>query len=312
LINRNVAHVQALRESGAHITGTIEFTQAVTALTPDEMTGTYDLIFLFTKQQLNRSVAEWLRPFLADQGVLVTFQNGIPEPLLSEVLGEGRVIGAVVEWGAGMTGPGTVKMTSPLEASSFRIGSLTGGNEDKLAQIAEILSIMCPATIESNFIGFRWAKLLVNAAFSGVSAVIGGTFGDAVDDLRARECVHMVMKECMDVCEAAGVRMADFQGLNPVTIYGFNGPIKKWLANKLLPLATRRHKNTKASMLQDLEAGKKTEVESINGVVSEWGDRHGVPTPYCKKIVEVIRRIEQGELRPSLENIALFDELRQE
>ena len=53
LVNRNQAHVQALREKGAHIKGTVDFTVPVTALFPDEMTGTYDVIFLMTKQLFN-------------------------------------------------------------------------------------------------------------------------------------------------------------------------------------------------------------------------------------------------------------------
>jgi 2-dehydropantoate 2-reductase len=64
-------------------------------------------------------------------------------------------------------------------------------------------------------------------------------------------------------------------------------------------------------MLQDLEHGKKTEVDSIDGVVCEWGERHGVATPYSRLIVEIVHRMEAGELRPGAENIALFDELKQ-
>jgi 2-dehydropantoate 2-reductase len=311
LVNCNAAHVQALRETGAHVTGTVEFTQAVTALTPDEMTGTYDLIFLLTKQQFNREVAEQLRPLLSDDGALVTFQNGIPEPLLAGILGGPRVLGAVVEWGATMTGPGTVRLTSPLDASVFRVGSIGEANSTRLTQTVDLLQLMCSVAIETNFIGVRWTKLLINAAFSGMSTVIGGTFGQAVDDLRSRECVHMVMKECMDVAQAAGVAIESVQGTNPVTIYGFNSTFKKWIANKLLPLAVRKHRDTKASMLQDIEAGKKTEVDSIDGVVCEGGERHGLQSPYSRKIVELVHRREKGELRPALENVALFDDLKQ-
>jgi 2-dehydropantoate 2-reductase len=311
LINRNVAHIQALREHGAHVTGTLDFVQPVTALTPDEMTGAYDIIFLLTKQQFNRDVAEFLRPFMNDDSVLVTFQNGIPEPLLAQVLGERRVLGAVVEWGAELTGPGTVLLTSPLDVSFFRIGSLGIPNPEKLEQAARLLRLMCGVTIEENFIGVRWSKLLINAAFGGMSVALGQTFGQAVDDLRSRECVHMVMKECIDVAAAAGVTIVPVQGTDIVAIYNFTNRIKKWIANKLLPLAIGKHRNTRASLLQDLERGKKTEVDSINGVVCEWGERHGVATPYCRKIVEIVHRIEAGEGQPTVENLALFDELKQ-
>ncbi|MEE0805611.1 MAG: 2-dehydropantoate 2-reductase, partial [Prevotellamassilia sp.] len=100
LINRNKAHVAALQKEGARVVGTVEFTQPVTAYTPAEMSGTYDIIFLMTKQQHNAEVVEQLRSYLAEDGVLVTFQNGLPELQIAKVLGENRVLGCTVAWGA--------------------------------------------------------------------------------------------------------------------------------------------------------------------------------------------------------------------
>ena len=86
LVNRNKAHVQALQEHGAQVTGTVNFTQKVTAYTPDQMDGKYDIIFLMTKQQHNGEVVTMLKEFLAEDGVLVTFQNGLPEMQIAGIL----------------------------------------------------------------------------------------------------------------------------------------------------------------------------------------------------------------------------------
>ena len=102
LVNRNRAHVDALREKGAHITGTVDFSTPVTAITPEKMTAPYDVIFLMTKQLHNKEVVTFLKPLLAPDGVIVTFQNGIPEPGIAEIVGESHTIGCVVEWGATM------------------------------------------------------------------------------------------------------------------------------------------------------------------------------------------------------------------
>ena len=59
-------------------------------------------------------------------------------------------------------------------------------------------------------------------------------------------------------------------------------------------------------MLQDLEKGKLTEVDSINGAVSEYGRKVACPTPMNDKVVEIIHRIEKGELKPSFDNLKLF------
>jgi ketopantoate reductase len=100
LINRNKAHIDALRKNGAKVTGTVNFSQPVTAYTPDEMSGTYDIIFLMTKQQQNKEVVTMLKEFLATDGVIVTLQNGIPELEIGDIVGENRVLGCTVAWGA--------------------------------------------------------------------------------------------------------------------------------------------------------------------------------------------------------------------
>ena len=102
LVNRNKAHVAALNEKGAHITGTVEMTVPVKAITPDEMSGKYSVIFLMTKQLFNKEVVTFLKPFLTDDGVIVTLQNGIPEPGIAEIIGKEHTMGCAVEWGAAL------------------------------------------------------------------------------------------------------------------------------------------------------------------------------------------------------------------
>ena len=76
LINRNRAHVEALRTKGAHVTGTTEMTVPVKALTPDEMTGKYDLIILLTKQIDNVETLTALKPYMSEDCTVCTLQNG--------------------------------------------------------------------------------------------------------------------------------------------------------------------------------------------------------------------------------------------
>ncbi len=80
LISRNREHIRALQEKGAQIVGKRTATIPVTAMLPEDMQGAYDLIFLLTKQNENKLVASFLKPFLAEDGMLCTMQNGIPEP----------------------------------------------------------------------------------------------------------------------------------------------------------------------------------------------------------------------------------------
>ena len=306
LINRNKAHIEALRTNGARITGTVSFTQKVAALTPDEMTGTYDIIFLLTKQQHNRDVVTFLKPFLADDGVIVTMQNGIPEMLVGEIVGNERVIGCTVAWGATMKSGGECELTSAPDSLTFSIGTLTPQRHKYFGEVKRLLEMMGRVDIDDNFIGTRWSKLLINAAFSGMSAVLGCTFGEAAGNRQSRRIVQRIIKECIDVCAASGIRIEPVQGKDIVRLLDYSNPVKKAISFFIIPIAIRKHARLKASMLQDIENGKLTEVDAINGVVCEAGRKCGVPTPMNDAVVSVIHRIESGELRPEMQNLQYF------
>lgn len=306
LINRNKAHIEALRTNGARITGTVSFTQKVAALTPDEMTGTYDIIFLLTKQQHNRDVVTFLKPFLADDGVIVTMQNGIPEMLVGEIVGNERVIGCTVAWGATMKSGGECELTSAPDSLTFSIGTLTPQRHKYYGEVKRLLEMMGRVDIDDNFIGTRWSKLLINAAFSGMSAVLGCTFGEAAGNRQSRRIVQRIIKECIDVCAASGIRIEPVQGKDIVRLLDYSNPVKKAFSFFIIPIAIRKHARLKASMLQDIEKGKLTEVDAINGVVCEAGRKCGVPTPMNDAVVSVIHRIENGELRPEMQNLKYF------
>lgn len=306
LINRNKAHVKALQEKGACIVGTLEFKQPVVAYTPEEMQGIYDIIFLMTKQQHNAEVVETLRPFLAEDGALVTFQNGLPEVLLAEILGEEHVLGCTVAWGATLQSPGVCELTSAPDALSFSLGAMSDKRSKHFERVKELLEMMGTVEVEENFIGTRWSKLLINAAFSGMSAVLGCTFGEAAGPWASRRIVQGLMKECMDVCEAGGIRIEPVQGKDIVKLLNYNNPFKRALSFMIIPIAIRKHAKLKASMLQDIEKGKLTEVDAINGAVADYGKKVGVLTPLNDCVVEIIHRIERGERKACPENLSLF------
>lgn len=310
LINRNKEHVAALREKGAHITGTVEMTVPVKALTPDEMTGRYDVLFLMTKQLLNKEVVTFLKPYLTEKGVIVTLQNGIPEPGIAEIIGEDHTMGCVVEWGATLSAPGESTLTSEPDSLSFHMGKMKGITDEQVAQVKQLLETMCPVHIEDNLLGARWSKLLINATFSGLGTVVGGLFGDVSESPEVKGIALKCMKECIDVGHAAGAEFAPVQGKDITKLFYYKNGLKKAFALFLLPIAMKKHRLLEPSMLQDLKKGKPCEVDAINGVVCDWGRKCGVATPINDRIVEVIKKEQAGELPLSKENIKLFDDLK--
>lgn len=306
LINRNKAHVEALQTKGAQVVGTMQFCQPVVAYTPEEMNGQYDILFLMTKQQHNAEVVKMLKNYLAPDGVLVTFQNGLPEMQIAAVLGEERVLGCTVAWGATLQSPGVCELTSEPDALSFSLGAISDKRSKHFDKVKELLEMMGTVDIEENFLGTRWSKLLINAAFSGMSAVLGCTFGEAAGPRESRRIVQALIKECIDVCQAGGIRIEPVQGKDIVKLLNYTNPLKRAFSFFIIPIAIRKHAKLKASMLQDLEKGKLTEVDAINGAVSEYGRKVGCPTPMNDRVVEIIHNIEQGKLRPCLENLQYF------
>ena len=157
LINRNKAHVEALNTKGATIKGTVDMNVPVKAITPDEMEGQYDVILLMTKQLFNTEVVTKLKDHLTDKGVIVTLQNGLPEPGIAEIVGANRTMGCTVEWGAALGEPGVCTLTSEPDSLSFHMGKMKGITDDQFNMVKDILELMCPVYEETNLLGARWS-----------------------------------------------------------------------------------------------------------------------------------------------------------
>ena len=305
LITRNLSHVNALKLGGAKIGGTVDFTVSVTALTPAEMTGEYDIIFLMTKQRENINICKFLRNYLKPDGAICTMQNGLPEPSVASVAGEDRTLGCAVSWGATFKGEGSAILTSSPEKLTFSLGAYSTNNPN-LVKAAELLSCMGKVNIEQNFIGARWAKLAVNSAFSSLSAITGLTFGEVSKSPKTKKIALSMLNEAFAVAKLNGVKIEKIQGHDIVKIYRCKGGLKRLIALKLLPLAMKNHRDIVSGMYYDLKAGKKCDIDFINGVVADYAKKCGHPAPLNEKVLEIAHKIENGELEISIDNISLL------
>ena len=284
------AHVDALNEKGAHIVGTVDFTVPVHAITPDQMDGIYDVVSLFTKQTANSAVLPGLLPHLGEHSTVCTLQTGVPEHYVAGYVGKERTVGGTVLWGATFVGPGVSELTQELGNLNhyFDIGEIDGRITERMAS--------------------RWGKLVNNACMSGMSAACGCTFGEVLAHRKARACLSYLGREVKTCCEAEGYEM-------PLLVFGYTADSLA-LADQAMFNASQQMFHDmyqvalpgKASMLQDLEHGRPTEVPMINGYVSEVGKKHGIPTPFNDTVVSIVRRIEAGELALSMDNLQYFDD----
>lgn len=303
LITRNIKHVEALKKDGAKISGTVNFTVPVTALTPNEMSGSYDIIFLMTKQRDNVKICNFLTNYLKPDGAICTMQNGLPEQAVASVIGRDKTLGCAVSWGATFKGEGCAILTSSPEKLTFSLGALNNCNPN-LVKAVELLGCMGKVTIEKNFIGARWAKLSINSAFSSLSAITGLTFGEVATDKRCNKVALSMLNEAFAVAKACGVKIEKIQGHNIVKIYRCRGGLKRMIALKLLPLAMKSHKNIVSGMYYDLKAGKKCDIDFINGVIAEYAEECKIAVPLNCKVLEIAHKIENKVLEISPQNIS--------
>ncbi|MDR1735749.1 MAG: 2-dehydropantoate 2-reductase [Oscillospiraceae bacterium] len=309
LIDNYQAHVDAMREKGARVTGCADFTVPVNAYTTDEMSGVYDLVFLFTKQLANAELLPRLTKHLGPDSTVCTLQNGVPEPFVAQYVGEKRTVGGTVLWGATFVEPGVSELTQDITKTGvlFDVGEISGEITPRIKAVAQVLEKMGPVLITDKLMAARWGKLVNNACMSGMSAVCGATFGEVRADPKARACLSYLGREVKACCDAEGYAMPDLLGGISPECLSFNSAGGFADSQRAFWDMYKELQSAKASMLQDLEKGRPTEVGMINGYVCQTGRRLGIPTPFNDRVVEIVGRIERGTLTCSMENLSLFE-----
>lgn len=312
LIDVYQAHVDALNQTGAQITGTTDFQAKVKAITPDDMSGTYDLVLLLTKQLYNESVLKDLLPYLDDQSVVLSLQNGIPEEKVASIVGRERVIAGSVEFGATFIEPGVSRLTtefSRFKQYAFQIGELNGETTERIQQIKSILDLVGGTHISDNLVGTKWSKLLINNAFSGLSAALNVEYGVVLDhDISIVSAVR-IADETIKVGHANGVKFATMSGFDIESLeIQSEEDIPERI--KTLRVLMESSRLLKASMLQDLEKQRKTEIDYINGVVPRSALGKQISTPYNDMVLRLVKQAEESQTVPNFDtNIKFFEEL---
>ncbi|WP_053959814.1 ketopantoate reductase family protein [Sulfobacillus thermosulfidooxidans] len=312
LITRNRAQVEALNQFGARITGATEWTVPVRALTPDQMKGTYDLVLFFTKQGQNHEVLKHLLGYLGPQSIVCSLQNGIPEADIAAIVGPERVIGGSIEFGATGTLPGVSRLTTSLEhlkQYAFQIGELNGQITDRIHVVQSILAHVGGTHISQNLVGTKWSKLWLNVTFGGLSAALGATFGEVIDNDVALRSAVFLSNETLKVGHACSVQFAPLFrfDVESCEIYQTKDviPYMEMLRRVISP-----GRAVKSSILQDLEKNRPTEISYINGVITRLGKEKGIPTPFNHLVVKLVRQAEKTHSLPTFSrNLRFFKEL---
>jgi 2-dehydropantoate 2-reductase len=282
-------HVQLLREPGlTFLEAGTEHVVALDAVSSvAEVEGRFDFALVAVKSPFHRAALEPLAGS-REIGAFVSLGNGLIQDAMAAIVGPERLLSCIVEWGATNGGPGRAVRDT---IAPMVVGELDGSERDRTRLVARCLEAVGDVRITANLRGQIWSKLLVNTAFTGLSAVSGLRYGEVAEHPDGRAAAYAIWAEGVAVGAAEGLALEAVLGVEPRELVERDDAA---LA-RMMAIAG----NTKPSMLQDLEQGRATEVDVVNGGVAQRGRAHAIATPFNDRVVELVHAMERGERRPA-------------
>ncbi len=275
----------------------------------------FDFVLLATQPPQVEDAARSAVANLAEDGAMVCFQNGLCEDRIAKIVGETRVIGAIVAWGASMVEPGVYDRTS---SGGFSIGRLDRSEDDGLRALGRALECIGPIQLTTNLLGARWSKLAINCAISSLGTVGGDRLGVLMRHRFVRRLALEIMTEATNVAKASSIQLEKVSGTLDLDWISLTEDDKKsagsptLVAKHALLLAVgARYRRLRSSMLSAIERGRLPSVEFLNGEIVSRGLPLGISTPMNLAIREEVLSIARGHAKSSFSLLrAFFDKTR--
>jgi len=232
-----------------------------------------DVIIITVKAHALPLIASSIEGFQREGMYVVSWQNGIDTELeLSNILGKAPVMRAVVNYGCGLIGPAHVRI--PFHHPPHYIQELDPASHPAAAGIAGALS-KCGLDTEhtADIISMVWRKAVLNSCMNPVCAVTGLTMSRAMNDPIVYQTVDNLVKECLKVARANEINVG----------WDFYPHAMEYMGNA---------GDHKPSMLMDIEANRRTEIDFMNGKFVAYGSRAGIDTPYNHTLWTLVKGLE--------------------
>jgi 2-dehydropantoate 2-reductase len=306
LVDIVAEHVQACRTTGLAIEGPVEqFTQVVPALLPAEVRGTYRRVVLAVKAHATAAALEQLAPHVAEDGFVLSAQNGLNELAIAARLGAERTMGCFVNFGADWLGPGRILLGN---RAAVVVGEIDGSPQapirERTRQMHELLRIFEPqAVLTDNIWGYLWGKLAYGAMLFATALTPESMAANFADPARFA-VFNALGREVMAVAAARGVRPVGFNGFEPAAFAAAASESASRRSIAALAEFNRHTAKTHSGIYRDLAVRKRrTEVDAQIGIIVTLGAQAGVPTPALARLVELIHDIEENRRALAAENI---------
>jgi 2-dehydropantoate 2-reductase len=275
-IDRWKEHVDAMRSRGLRVEGASgDRSVRVNATTDAREAGTCDLVVLATKAMHVAEAAASTRELLGKETPVLSIQNGLGGPeTAASVLGRERVmVGVVGGFGASMRGPGHAHHNG---MELVRLGEFGGPITQRLRKVEDTwASAGFRVKVFDDIDQLVWEKLVCNCSLSGPCGVTGLTVGEVMSDPDMAKVSAACATEAFDVARKKGVRL------------GFDDPVAytREFASKI-PLS-------RPSVLLDLMAGRKSEIDVINGSIPREARKLGLQAPVNEAVTQLVRARER-------------------
>ena len=310
LIDQWPAHVEAMKAGGLKVTGSQgPFTTPVKALHLHEVQGIeepFDVVFIALKSYDTLWAATFIEPYLKPTGCVVSSQNGINDEVIASVVGHHRAVGCVMsQIGVALWEPGQVARHGEPGRNKghavFRVGELNGTVTPRVRRIVQLVSSIDGARATTNLWGERWAKLANNCMGNPVNAMSGLGSQGLADLAEARLLKMHTAKETVQVGRALNYNIESVGGVDADTwLHIDEGDVFEELDNRL---QAKTRADWHSSMGQDVIKRRRTEIDYLNGLVSQKGMEAGVATPVDDATVAMLHDIEAGRVAPDPSNI---------
>ena len=306
------AHVEAIRERGVEVrTPEGDSATSERRIHPlcevAELRHPFDLVYVVTKAYDARWHCELIEPLLAPDGLAVGVQNGMTLDQMAAVFGPERTFGAVIEIAGNMWEPGIVERQTPKSGTWFALGPQSENSPfERAEELAEPLRSAGAVEVTAKVRSAKWMKLVANAAEMVPSAILGVPLVEALHVEGMREVMDAAGSEALDTALALGCEIVPMFGQEGIA----DLPPERYAAALLdAVLAGWSLEDTKVAVLQDWVKGRRAEGEEINGLVVAEQERLGGDAPVNRRLVEIARRVEAGELELGLDNAKLLSNL---
>ena len=311
-------NVEAMRTRGlriSHLRDVPEFTVPVRALHLTELQSLsrekpIDIAFVCVKSYDTAWATLMVRQYLAPGGFVVSLQNCMNEATVAEIVGWGRTLGAIASSiTVDLCEAGHVRRAagkSGAKHTVFRVGEPHGRITDRATEVGRLLALSDSMQLTTNLWGERWSKLVANAMANGLSACTGLISREILQDDRLRHFNARLGSEAIRIGQALGYQLEEIHHLPPETIAlaGEDDPaaLREYDAHRLAEAAGGGGAH-RPSMGQDMQKGRRTEIEFLNGYIVDRGQEIGIAAPANRALTEIVKRVSRGELRPGPRHI---------